>query len=159
VAPARIAFAIRPARPEDEARILALADRLAAFDPATRSAAEIANRERRALAEALGRPAPGSALLVADDPQLGVVGVVFLESRRDYFTNQPHAHVGILAVAREAEGKGLGRALLAASEAWARKEGFSRLTLAVFADNSRAKELYARQGWQVELETHFKDLA
>jgi hypothetical protein len=33
------------------------------------------------------------------------------------------------------------------------------LTLTVFAENRRAKELYARQGWQVEVETHYKALA
>jgi len=29
-----------------------------------------------------------------------VVGVVLLESRRDYFTDEAHGHVAILAVAR-----------------------------------------------------------
>ena len=34
---------------------------------------------------------------------LGVlVGVLLLETRRDYFTDEPHGHVAILAVAREA---------------------------------------------------------
>lgn len=152
-------FSIRPARPADEVRILAIADRLAAFDPTTRPAAEIASRERRALAEALAQPAPGSALLVADDPQLGLVGILLLESRRDYFTDEPHGHVAILAVAREAEGQGLGRALLKAAEDWAQARRFRRLTLAVFVDNRRAKELYARQGWRPELETYYKNLA
>jgi len=137
---------------------LGLADRLAAFDPSTRPAAEIASRERRALAEALARPAAGSVLLVADDPQLGLVGILLLETRRDYFTDEPHGHVAILAVAREAEGQGLGRALLKAAEDWAQAQRFRRLTLAVFVDNRRAKDLYARQGWQPELETYFKTL-
>ena len=152
------AFSIRPGRRADEARILAIADRLAAFDPSTRPAAEIASRERRALAEALARPAAGSVLLVADDPQLGLVGILLLETRRDYFTDEPHGHVAILAVAREAEGQGLGRALLKAAEDWAQAQRFRRLTLAVFVDNRRAKDLYARQGWQPELETYFKTL-
>jgi len=38
-------------------------------------------------------------------------------------------------------------------------EGFRRLTLAVFTANQRAKEFYARQGWQAELETHYKKLS
>jgi len=33
------------------------------------------------------------------------------------------------------------------------------LTLAVFTDNHRAKELYMRQGWRPELETFYKVLA
>ena len=138
--------------------MLALADRLAAFEPTTRPAAEIAGRERRALAEALARPDPGSALLVADDPQLGLVGVLLLETRRDYFTDQPHGHIAILAVAREAEGRGLGTALLEAAEDWGRTRNFRRLTMSVFADNLRAIELYARRGWRPELETYYKNL-
>jgi len=100
-----------------------MADRLAAFDPTTRSAAEIADRERRALAEALALPAPGSALLVAEDPQLGLVGILLMETRRDYFTDEPHGHIAILAVAQEAEGRGLGTALLKAAEDWGHPPG------------------------------------
>ncbi len=147
---------IRPAATSDRAAILALADRLPAFGPTTRPAQEIAARERRALADALDHLDPGSQLLVASHPQLGVGGVVLLDTRHDYFTDEAHGHISILAVASEAEGQGVGRALLGAAEEWGRRNGFQRLTLAVFADNRRAKEVYGRQGWQVELETHFK---
>lgn len=149
---------IRPAAPADRAAILGLADRLPAFGPTTRSAAEIAARERRELQNALDHPSSGSVLLVAEHWQLGVVGVILLDTRRDYFTDEPHGHVSILAVAREAEGQGVGRALLGAAEDWGRGLGFRRLTLAVFTDNQRAKDVYARQGWRAELETYFKVL-
>jgi GNAT superfamily N-acetyltransferase len=149
---------IRQAESGDREAALALADRLPAFGPATRTPQEIATRERRALADAFDNHPVGSSLVVADHPTRGVVGVLLLESRRDYFTDQSHGHVAILAVAREAEGQGVGRALLAAAEEWGRQQGFRRLTLAVFADNVRAKEFYLRQGWRVELETHFKTL-
>ncbi len=152
-------LSIRPARADDHAAILALAERLAAFGPTTRPAHEIATRERRALSEALAHPSPGSALLVATAQDLGVVGVLLLDARRDYFTDELHGHVAILAVAREAEGQGVGRALLTAAEEWGRGEGFRRLTLTVFTANQRAKEFYAHQGWQVELETHYKRLS
>ena len=115
-------------------------------------------RERRALAEALAHPIAGCALRVADDERFGVVGVLLLETRRDYFTDEPHGHVAILAVAREAEGQGVGRELLETAEKWGRAQGFRRLTLAVFAENRRAREFYPRQGWRLELETHYKDL-
>ena len=59
-------------------------------------------RERRALTEALAHPIAGCALRVADDERFGVVGVLLLETRRDYFTDEPHGHVAILGVAREA---------------------------------------------------------
>jgi GNAT superfamily N-acetyltransferase len=149
---------VRPAGRGDQAATLALADRLAAFGPTTRTAKVITTRERRALADTFEHSAPGSALLVAHHPELGVVGAVLLESRRDYFTDEAHGHVAILAVAREVEGQGVGRALLNAAEGWARGQGFRRLTLAVFEDNRRAKEFYERQGWRPELEIYFKTL-
>ena len=152
-------LSIRPARAADHAAILKIAERLAAFGPTTRSALEITSRERRALSEALDHPSPGSALLVASHPDLGAVGVLLLDARRDYFTDEAHGHIAILVVAREAEGQGVGRALVEAAEEWGRGEGFRRLTLTVFAANQRAKELYARQGWQAELETHYKRLS
>lgn len=152
-------FSIRPGHADDQARILAIADRLAAFDPTTRPAVVIADRERRALVEAVARPAPGSLLLVADNFQLGLVGILLLETRRDYFTDEPHGHVAILAVAREAEGQGLGKLLLGAAEDWGQAQKFRRLTLSVFADNRRAREFYSRQGWRPELETYYKNLA
>jgi GNAT superfamily N-acetyltransferase len=151
-------FTIRPGLPSDEGSILALADRLAAFGPGTRSAAEISGRERQALADAMALPARDSALLVADDPHRGIMGILLLESRRDYFTSEIHGHVAILVVAHEAEGQGLGRSLLKAAEDWALAQGYRRLTLTVFTDNLRAKEFYIRQGWRPELETYFKNL-
>lgn len=151
-------LSIVPAGQSDQAAILALAERLGAFDPTTRPAHEIATRERRALADAVEHPSSGSTLLVAKHQRLGVVGVVLLDTRRDYFTDEVHGHVAILAVAHEAEGQGVGRALIRAAEHWGRDQGFRRLTLSVFADNRRAKTFYARQGWRAELETHYKIL-
>jgi GNAT superfamily N-acetyltransferase len=151
-----VSFAIRPARPADEAGILALADRLGAFDPASRPAAEIAGRERRALADALAHPGYDSALLVADHAEVGLAGILLLETRRDYFTDEAHGHISILAVAAKAEGQGLGKAFLRAADDWARSRQYRRLTLTVFTDNLRAKELYSRQGWRPELEMYYK---
>ncbi len=162
---------IRPAIAPDHAAVpvLALADRLPAFGPTTRPASEIADRERAVLATALSQPVGRSAILVAEQLSRGVVGVILLESRRDYFTNEAHGHVAILAVVREAGGQGIGRALLQAGEDWARANRYSKLTLAVanryskltlavFKDNERAKQVYERQGWRSELETWYKPL-
>ena len=151
-------LSIRVATMADAPAILALADRLPAFGPTTRTPAEIANGERVALANALSRPSPGSRLLVADQPPHGVIGVISLDTRHDYFTGRPHGYVAILAVAGEAEGRGVGRALLKTAEDWGRANGLTKLTLAVFTDNRHAKEFYERQGWRPELETWYKEL-
>ena len=151
-------LSIRPALEADRDGILALADRLTAFGPTTRSSVEVAERERRALAEALAQPSPGAPLLVAELEPLGLVGILLLDRRVDYFTAETHGHVSILAVSRDVEGKGVGRALLQAAEDWGRAEGFTRLTLNVFTENHRAKAFYERQGWHSELESYYKTL-
>lgn len=149
---------IRRASGPDREAVLALADRLAAFGPTTRSAAEIAERERRALATALESRASSTEVMVAEAAGRAIAGVLLMETREDYFTGERHGHIGILAVAREAEGQGVGRQLLAAAEQWARERGYARLTLSVFTDNRRAKQLYLHEHWQPELETYFKRL-
>lgn len=151
-------LSVRVATMPDATAILALADRLAAFGPTTRTAAEIAERERAVLADALASPSPGSCVLVAEQSPHGVIGVTLLETRRDYFTNRAHGYVTILVVAGESEGRGVGHALLKAAEDWGTANGFTKLTLAVFADNRRAKDFYKRQGWSPELETWYKKL-
>ena len=149
---------IRRATAADRTESLGLADRLVAFGPSTRPSEEIIAGERRAIDDVLRDRHVGSELYVAADDEVGIVGVLLMETRRDYFTMEAHAHVSILAVAQKAEGQGVGPALLAHAERWASERGLRRLTLNVFTDNLRAKELYTRRGWRPELETYFKVL-
>src|SRR5215217_6266267 len=51
-------------------------------------------------------------------------GVVSVHPDMDYFTGHPRAYVEILAVAHEAEGKGVARALMGYIERWARERDF-----------------------------------
>jgi GNAT superfamily N-acetyltransferase len=138
---------IRPAQPDDLAFVLSMADRLVSFDvPAFRSKAELAEGDRRALAEWFRNPKPDEALFVAevDGRQAGCAYLVTLV---DYFNQRPHAHLSVLAVAAEAEGKGVGSALLDRSEAWARERGSDRLTLSALVTNSRARGIYEKRGY------------
>jgi ribosomal protein S18 acetylase RimI-like enzyme len=74
-------------------------------------------------------------------------GLVSVHPDKDYFTGHPRAYVDILVVAREAEGKGVGRALMDHVESWARVNAFREVVLDVFADNQRAIAFYERQGY------------
>jgi GNAT superfamily N-acetyltransferase len=143
---------IRHARPEDEPFVLDTSARLAAFGPpAWRTAAELVEGERRTLRAYFASPPPGAALLVAEaDDDGGPLGFVYLESQIDYFTQERHGHVGIIAVSAAAEGSGAGRTLMTAAEDWARAQGFARLTLNVFDGNDRARRLYERAGFLPE---------
>lgn len=142
--------AIRAAVAADRDFALAMADRLVSFDvPAFRSKDELAEGDRRALAEWFREPKPEEALFVAElDGQ--PAGCAYLVTLVDYFNERPHAHLSVLAVTAAAEGQGVGSALLDCSEAWARERGSDRLTLSALVTNSRARGLYERRGFAGE---------
>jgi ribosomal protein S18 acetylase RimI-like enzyme len=149
---------VRVATADDRPFVLSLAERLADFDrPAWRSAEEIADGDRRALVEQFDAPSPDQELIVAelDDRPAGCLLMWTLE---DYFTRQRHAHISVIAVALEVEGHGVGAALMAYAEAWARQRGYTRITLSVFESNRRAQRLYERFGYVVEMRRYLKPL-
>jgi GNAT superfamily N-acetyltransferase len=101
------------------------------------------------LMESLDRPAEEGAMFIAegsDGEPLGVVGV----AHHVNFTGERQAYLGELAVREEAEGRGIGRALVAAAEAWARENGHDLLVLDTGAANARARSIYASLGYQEE---------
>ncbi len=150
---------IRPALPADEAALVALSPRLAAFPlPSWRSAEEIAAADHRILLDALHRPEGETMILVAVDEAGEVLGYVFTSSRTDYFTGERHGHVEVLALAPRAEGHGLARRLMTAAESWAIGLGYRLMSLNVFATNTRARGLYHRLGYGEETMHYVKDL-
>lgn len=74
-------------------------------------------------------------------------GCAYLVTLVDYFNQRPHAHLSVLAVTKDAEGRGVGSALLDQSVAWAKELGSDRLTLSALVTNSRARALYERKGF------------
>ena len=105
----------------------------------------------RHIARAFDARSPEEAVLVAETPGGGPLGFVYLVTVHDYFTEEAHGHVSDLVVAREGEGRGVGRALLEASEKWAAGRGYRLLSLHVFEENRRARRLYDRVGYEPEL--------
>lgn len=150
---------IRPAAPSDEGFILRLTEQLGAFPvPPWRTPAEIAAADHAILLTALHQPAPDTSLLVAEDPPGESVGYVFSSTREDYFTHEPHAHVEVLAVETATRRRGVGQALMAAAEEWARGRGYRRITLNVFARNDRARAFYDRLGYEPETVHYLRTL-
>jgi ribosomal protein S18 acetylase RimI-like enzyme len=147
-----LAITIRPARPGDRAFLSDLADRLADFDhpPSWRPAAQIAAGDRRDLLAALDTPPPDSSLMVAEVEGVPA-GCLHVLTRTDFFTLKPHGHISVIAVTKEAEGRGVGKALMAHAEQWARSLGYGHLTLTVFPANTRALALYKRHGYEVDM--------
>lgn len=150
---------LRAAGPADLPFVLSLVPRLAGFGlPPWRTATQVVDAERRALARALEEGSPDAPVLLAESTEGTPLGVAYLETHTDYFTGRPHAHVAVLAVAERAEGRGVGRALLDAAEAWARRRRHPFITLNVFAQNARARAVYERLGYGPETLRYVKPL-
>ena len=151
-------IAIRPAGPEDRAFALETVMRLGAFGPPPwRTAEEIGEADARVVRAFFESPPSGAALLVAES-EGSTMGFIYLEVLRDYFVGEEHGHVGIVAVAEAAEGKGAGGALMREAEAWARARGYRRLTLNVFDGNARARAVYDHLGYRPETLRYVKFL-
>src|ERR1700735_1753072 len=87
----------------------------------------------------------GHAMLVAllDGRIAGLVSLV----ERRHFTGEVDAYVGELITD---EGRGAGRALMAAAQQWAAGRGLSRIILDTGAHNHRARRFYERFGFEEE---------
>jgi ribosomal protein S18 acetylase RimI-like enzyme len=150
--------AYRPATLADLPALHRLTDQLANFEvPAWRTREEIARADHAILEGAL-RTGRDDALVLVAEENAAIVGMVFVTTRQDYFTGQPHGHVEVLAILPEAQGKGLGRALMERAEAWSRTRGYRAMTLNVFDRNQRARALYERLGYAPETIHYWKAL-
>ncbi len=150
---------IRAASPGDRAFVLEAARRLASFQPpAWRPREEIVSGEARTLEAFFAEPPAGSALLIAESDGGARLGFAYLERLPDYFTREEHGHLGMLAVTEPAAGQGIGSALIRAGEAWAREQGYRRLTLTVFETNHAARAVYEHLGYLSETLRYVKIL-
>lgn len=150
--PGALTMRIRPFEPSDAPSILGLVPRFAEGAlPPWRTEASVAQFTEASLAAATSALPESSALLVAEAPEGPLAGFIHLQSERDPFTGEAVGYVSELAVAPAFEGQGLGRALMAAGEAWSRARGHRLLTLYVFAGNEGAKALYAKAGFEPEV--------
>jgi ribosomal protein S18 acetylase RimI-like enzyme len=150
---------IRNYTPQDREFILTLVPRFSEFPlPEWRSRAEIDTANREILGKALDTPEVGSQIWVAEDENGTPAGFVHLQTQTDYFTGEKHGYISDLAVAATFEGHGVGRTLLDAAEAWARKQNFRLLTLYVFAGNDHARRIYEKRGFAPEVVKYVKKM-
>lgn len=144
-------FLIRLAEDDDDF-ILGLVPRFVDFTlPAWRKRHECIEGIRADLVHHLDDQPPNSYLFVAEDEDGQPVGFMHLQKTQDFFNGRSNCHISDLAVAPEHEGQGVGRALLAHAEEWAREHRCALMTLAVFPGNERARALYASNGYDADL--------
>lgn len=143
---------IRPATPNDTDFILSLVPRFVAFElPKGRRKRETVAAIRTDIESVLRHAPPANHFFVSEDPDGQRTGFLHLQLQRDFFSGVRACHVSDLAVMPEHESRGIGRALLAHAETWARQHRCKLLTLAVFPGNTRARALYERNGFAADL--------
>ena len=143
---------LRPGRPTDEAGVLALMPGLADFPLPPRRAPEALWKGDADLARAVLRgAAPDSFLDVLVNDRDAVVGVLLVTLRPELLSKAPSAHLEAIVLHPDLRGRGLGAWLMERCEERVRARGARSLTLHVFDRNARAKALYLRQGYDLEL--------
>jgi GNAT superfamily N-acetyltransferase len=143
---------IRLARADDDEFILGLIDRFVDFElPSWRKRSECAKGIRSDVARHLREQPAGTHIFVAEDEDAALLGFLHLQTTADYFTHAQNCHIADLAVAPAHEGRGVGSGLLEFAEEWARRHRCRHLTLAVFPGNERARALYERHGYGVDV--------
>lgn len=100
-----------------------------------------------------------SILLVAREPDEGIVGFVWLSDRKTNFLDEVKAFVSGIYVAPDRRRHGIGESLMNAATEWAISRGHKRMLLNVAAHNDPAIELYRELGFDVNAITMSKDIA
>lgn len=148
---------LRQVRAHDRSVIAELAGRISAFGvPSWRCERQMVARDVMLAVAAAEREDPG--MIVAEESGT-VVGFIWMGEEVDLYTGRPHGHISDLAVARSSEGKGIGKALLARAEEWARERRYEWLTLSTFPQNEGAVRLYRRSGFEPDIARLLKPLS
>ncbi len=85
-----------------------------------------------------------------------LLGFTITRLREEFLSHEPSAHLEVLVVTKEAEGKGVAGALLKAAEENAQKHGALSMSLHVIANNKRARGLYQHVGYTEEIIRNIK---
>ncbi len=154
-----MSYRIREASPSDLDAMRRLLPRLAAFDlPRRRAPVDLWRGDEQMLLRWRGGGEPDLFAHLAVDGDDAVLGLAVTRLREELLSHAPSAHLEILAVAEEAEGRGIGKALVTAAEESSRARGAETMTLHVFGVNTRARGMYERLGYDGELIRYIKDL-
>ena len=121
------------------------------FSPAYYAREQLIAGTVRALRASLERQSDDELLLVACNDGVAV-GFLWADTKRDYFTAEAHGYIEEIAVADE--GRGFATHLIDRAESWARERGY--ISLSVRPGNERARRLYGRLGYGVDVEVRLK---
>ncbi len=146
-------FTIRMARAADVDAMLAILPRLGEFELAPwRLPEHLWGDDAKLLREVFAGSAPQCFAQVAQAHGGEILGMTLVTMQPEFMSHEPSAHLEAIAVAPAAEGMGVGRALLDSCEAEAKQRGADSMTLHVYATNDRARAIYERRGYQIEIQ-------
>jgi ribosomal protein S18 acetylase RimI-like enzyme len=155
-----MSYQVRAATPADIDQIIELLPRLAAFDLPPERNPEHLWRGDAELLQVWGTGVlPHCFVHVAAGPDGALLGAAIAQLREELLSHAPSAHLEILVVHGDAEGQGIGRALVESIETIVREHGAKSLTLHTFSTNTRARGLYERLGFKGELIRYIKHLS
>jgi len=141
---------VRTGRPSDIDFVVALLPSFVDFGlPPWREAELLIPRFRDALSSAFSCADGLSTVLVAESRHEQPLGFIHLEVVQD-ISGDVRGHVADLAVVESARGTGVGRALMEAGEAWARRRDLGYLSLEVWSTNHAALAFYEHLGYGVD---------
>jgi GNAT superfamily N-acetyltransferase len=154
-------ISVRKSTPGDAEFIAKHAYRLLEFDlPSWREGEkeEMTKADIGHLTKALHSADPDISVFIAVDSSGDSCGYIHLVMYTDYYTGESHAHVTDIVVTKEAEGTGVGKLLLQKADEWAREKNARWITLNVFGENNRARQVYEKAGYQLEWIKYLKQL-
>lgn len=141
---------VRPyEQPADREFVVDLAPRLTIGIPTWRDRGRMLTAAQRWVDGSIARRGAKAEVFVAvgaDGQRLGFATV----AEEVHFTGETQAYIGELATIPEAEGLGVGTAMVLACEEWARRRGYRILSLATGAANARALGFYRHLGFADE---------
>lgn len=140
---------VRLYTPKDRTFVLSLAPRLAIGRQAWRDLALWLKTVEEWLTESMNQHNQKTMVLIAESEQGEPLGLATV-SHSTHFTGQHQAYIGELATSENAEGQGVGSALVEACEQWAREQGYTIITLTTGAGNTRALRFYDHLGFKNE---------
>lgn len=140
---------IRPFVAQDTSFIMSLAPRLTIGMARWRNAEKKLEAVRGWLEGSIANVGKGTMIFVAENEEGKQSGFATVTSNH-HFTGTEQAYIGELAVDADAEGHGVGQALVTACEQWAREHGYGFLVLETGVANTRARKFYAHAGFQEE---------
>ncbi len=153
-------YSLRDAAVEDVDEILSLFPRLAAFAlPPKRVAEDLWRVDADLLRSWSTGAAPQCVVRVAVNAEQAVLGVALTQLRPELLSAAPSAHLEVLVVRGDAQGRGIGQALVRDAEAAVLARGATSITLNVFSSNVRARGVYERLGFAEELIRCIKHLS